>query len=144
MKAYFNGESLSFGGSGSGGDSIPQGVIVIWSGSADNIPDGWALCDGTNGTPDLQGRFILGSSDNHAVGSTGGEENVTLTVEQMPSHSHQVNTAWASAYEYTIVAHGSNTASGPYFSSNNSGISGSSQPHNNMPPYYTLCYIIKL
>lgn len=39
------------------GASIPTGGIIIWSGSA--VPDGWALCDGTNGTPDLRGRFVL-------------------------------------------------------------------------------------
>lgn len=37
---------------------VPPGVIVAWWGSTDAIPSGWALCDGTNGTPDLRGRFI--------------------------------------------------------------------------------------
>ena len=41
---------------------VPGGFIGMWSGSAETIPTGWALCDGTNGTPDLTERFILGSS----------------------------------------------------------------------------------
>lgn len=41
---------------------IPSGVIVMWSGSSDNIPEGWFLCNGDNGTPDLRDRFIVGGS----------------------------------------------------------------------------------
>ena len=51
---------------------MPSGTIVIWSGSSSNIPNGWYLCDGTNGTPDLRGRFVLGSNSTHLSGSTGG------------------------------------------------------------------------
>ena len=48
---------------------VPAGVIVMWSGVVALIPLGWALCDGTNGTPDLRGRFILGAT---VAGTTGG------------------------------------------------------------------------
>ncbi len=43
-----------------GNDLIAQGIITMWSGSADSIPAGWAICDGNNGTPDLRGRFVVG------------------------------------------------------------------------------------
>ena len=49
-------------GEGSGGGSgVPVGTIAVWSGETTNIPTGWALCDGTNGTPDLRNRFIIGA-----------------------------------------------------------------------------------
>lgn len=66
---------------------VPAGVIVMWSGSTP--PAGWALCDGTNGTPDLKNRFILGWGT-RAPGSTGGEEAVTLTGAQsgVAPHTH--------------------------------------------------------
>ncbi len=71
---------------------VPKGVINMWSGSLSDIPYGWALCDGTNGTPDLRGRFIVGynpnDTDYNAIGKTGGAKLVTLTTSQMPSHSH--------------------------------------------------------
>ena len=45
-------------------DSVPDGIIVPFSGSEWNIPKGWFMCDGNNGTPNLQGRFIYGFSGN--------------------------------------------------------------------------------
>lgn len=69
-------------------NSIPKGVIVMWSGTLDTIPAGWALCDGTNDTPNLQGKFIVGTNPTTPIGSTGGSAQVTLTTEQLPSHSH--------------------------------------------------------
>lgn len=50
--------------------SAPLGSILYWSGSIDTIPDGWALCDGQNGTPDLRDRFIVGASEDLPIGPT--------------------------------------------------------------------------
>lgn len=125
---------------------IPTGCIVIWSGASDNIPDGWALCDGEDGRPDLRDRFVLGAGSSHSVGSTGGSETVTLTVSQMPEHRHET-TVPVSLPSSTSLSSGSETFSLFDHSTNSSRVSnyvGSSQPHPNMPPYYTLCYIIKL
>lgn len=137
--------SIPAGGSSGG---VPVGTIVIWSGTADNIPAGWQLCDGTNGTPDLRDKFVLGAGTSHAVGETGGSEEVTLTVEQMPTHSHTlVNSGFLSSHTTTSAKPPS---SGAYNSNMMQGArdfslkgSGASQPHPNMPPYYALCYIIK-
>jgi len=91
--------------------TVPRGVIVMWSGSIDKIPDGWALCNGdwydpddpsdhgpeetptrTVKTPDLRGKFIVGydsrDSDYNVIGRTGGEKFHKLTIDEMPSHSH--------------------------------------------------------
>lgn len=121
--------------------SIPVGLICIWSGS--EVPNGWALCDGTNGTPDLRGRFVLGESDSHQIGATGGSEEVTLTVEQMPEHSHKTTFAvYDSASKFGSVRFG-RVADGTGKSIGyNSDYEGSSQPHPNMPPYYVLAYIM--
>ena len=81
-------DSLSGGGSG----GVPGGIITMWSGSITDIPLGWALCDGSNGTPDLRDRFIVGAGGDYNVGNTGGANSVTLTVAQMPSHSHSSGT----------------------------------------------------
>ena len=57
---------------------------MMWSGSIADIPTGWQLCDGTNGTPDLRDRFVIGAGSNdYAVGTTGGYTDTTL-----PSHAH--------------------------------------------------------
>lgn len=74
-----------------GGGSVPAGVICMWSGSSAEIPAGWVLCDGSNNTPDLRGRFVVGAGGAYDVGDTGGADSVALTTAQMPSHSHGGN-----------------------------------------------------
>lgn len=125
------------------GGGIPSGCILIWSGAADAIPTGWQLCDGSNGTPDLRGRFVLGAGTTHTVGSTGGSEEVTLTTEQMPEHTHFFNlNAGASSETSTFMALASCNVRA--VESLESGESGGNQPHPNMPPYYALAYIMRL
>lgn len=133
--------------------SIPSGFIGIWYGAANTIPDGWALCDGTNGTPDLRDKFVLGAGTSHAVGSSGGSEKVKLSLEQIPSHAHQNQGNRVSGSDTWTALNGVEKPenetvevvrnlvwSGPI----NTGAAGSSQPHPNMPPYYALYYIMKL
>lgn len=84
-----------------GGGSIPAGLICMWSGSSFNIPSGWALCNGNNNTPDLRDKFVLGAS-NYTVGATGGEKEVTLTVAQIPSHSHDIGNHSHNIENYTF------------------------------------------
>ncbi len=141
-----------------GNDLIPRGIIAMWSGRRDQIPAGWALCDGTNGTPDLQGRFVLGatrtnlstdSNDrggvNIDVGATGGERNHTLTIAEMPSHNHTTSGRYMTI-DYTQEHPWINAFGGaggyPYRSDINP--TGGGQAHNNMPPFYALAYIMKL
>jgi hypothetical protein len=72
----------------SAGGAVPSGVITMWSGSVVSIPSGWLLCDGTNGTPDLRDRFIVGAGGTYTVNDTGGADSVQLSGSEMPSHSH--------------------------------------------------------
>ena len=73
---------------------IPTGIIVMWSGSVSNVPIGWVLCNGTNGAPNLMDRFIVGAGSTYVTGGAGngmgGSNTVTLTVGNLPSHTHTV------------------------------------------------------
>lgn len=141
-------QALSSGGDDSDdtpsveGSSIPAGLISMWFGDASSVPSGWAICDGNNGTPDLRDRFVLGAGTKYAVGATGGSEEVTLTVAQMPEHNHNLICAYYnqgnSSYEPLHPASAGTSMSNVVESA------GNSQPHPNMPPYYALLFIMKL
>ncbi len=172
-------------------DIFPKFMIIAW-GTADGVPKGWALCDGrkykmnpTTGvvtllrddatednmviTPDLRGRFILGAGQgdgltNRELNKNGGEENHTLTVDETPSHSHDL----INFLNWGFNCEGPNCAffndggvcgsveskSGdkrkcgklgqPGDMPKNTGNSGKDGAHNNMPPFYVLIYIMKL
>jgi hypothetical protein len=91
---------------------IASGIIIMWSGST--IPDGWKLCDGTNGTPNLADRFIVAYSDSgdySSINNTGGSNNLSLSTSNLPSHSHTVSvgnesSAHAHGDSYTSTNHG--------------------------------------
>lgn len=128
----------------------PVGTIVIWSGTVDDIPKGWHLCDGEDGAPDLRDKFVLGAGDSHPVGDEGGAETVKLTESQMPTHAHQLKQRYGSASVATANSTSPYPLSGTggslqdnFFGGSMSTV-GSSQPHPNMPPYYALCYIMKI
>lgn len=137
---------------------IPAGVIVMWSGAIANIPAGWALCDGTNGAPDLRDRFIVGArQDDAGMAKTnvkgslmqiGGEHQHTLTISEMPAHDHILK-------GYTNYEPGNDGGSRYYFSELSirfnfwnlqapTEVSGGNQPHENCPPFYALAFIMKL
>ena len=67
---------------------VPSGLISMWSGLLTAVPEGWALCDGDNGTPDLQDRFIVGAGGSYQTGDVGGENEVELTTRNLPVHTH--------------------------------------------------------
>lgn len=117
---------------------IPRGLITAWYGNKSNIPNGWVLCDGNNNTPDLRNKFILGGGDKYAIGATGGEEEHTLSIDEIPSHNH-------SYPQYTSAPGGGVSGNQAIHSSNTvyTNKTGGDQPHNNMPPYYVLCFIMK-
>lgn len=69
-------------------NTVPSGLIAIWSGSVGSIPSGWVLCNGQNGTPDLRNSFILGAGNTYAVGATGGSTDAIV-----PSHTHSATSS---------------------------------------------------
>lgn len=148
----------------SGGDIIPKGGIIMWSGEARNIPSGWALCDGGNGTPDLRGRFIVGAGDSYSPGDKGGEEKHKLIPGEMPAHTHNIYLSmnarapdprlkeiYGALYSPYCAALGSNylefwNVPNPveFRMSGETAWKGGDQSHENRPPYYALCFIMKL
>ena len=145
------------------GTTIPSGMISLWYGSIGSIPAGWYLCDGTNGTPDLRDRFIVGAGNSYSVAATGGATSVTLSTANMPAHSHtatSVVTDPGHFHSYTQPASGTLVSNINGFNagaitgntgSANTGISvatsigntGSGSSFNILNPYYALAYIMK-
>jgi microcystin-dependent protein len=68
--------------------NLPPGAIILWNGSLNGIPQGWAICNGSNGTPDLRGRFVVGAGPDYDYGAVGGQRSIALTTGNLPSHSH--------------------------------------------------------
>lgn len=121
------------------------GFIGIYSGSPNNIPQGWYICDGQNDTPNLTDKFVIGASSTRPAGTTGGSfntQNTTLSVNQMPSHSHSI-TSYTSTSNFTSKTLNSDDKSNRSYS-NNTSSSGGNQAHNHsfIPPYYALSYIM--
>lgn len=174
----------------------PRGSIMIWTGSI--APRGWAICDGTRGTPDLRGKFILSIGSGRVSGDIGGAETHTLSITEIPGHTHtgtvdsngshvhtgttdsagahihtqnSINDDFNNSGAYsnfstpsypnfdngstitwtdTINSNGVHThtfetaAGGVHNHTFTSNSTGGSVPHNNMPPYYVLAYIMRL
>ena len=87
--------------------SVPSafvsGMIILWSGNTGNIPTGFVLCDGNNGTPNLTDRFEVGAGAAYSPGATGGSSSVTLSTSQLPSHNHSFS--GSSSHSHTINNH---------------------------------------
>lgn len=64
---------------------FPTGMVMLWYGATGSVPAGWAICDGTNGTPDMRGRVPVGVNQNYALGTAGGEATHVLKKEELPS-----------------------------------------------------------
>ena len=104
----------------SSGATIPAGLISMWSGSIGSIPSGWYLCDGSNGTPNLTDRFIIGAGSTYAVNGNGGAASVTLVTANMPAHTHTATST------VTDPGHTHTTSYQAYVGSGGGGIAGGS------------------
>lgn len=180
---------------------LPTGIIVMWNSTAASIPAGWQLCNGSNGTPDLRGQFVVGAGGSYTPGDSGGAASVTLSANAMPIHTHELtgslttgsagshthaSTVTDSGHSHGLTKQYSGTGgnfpnlngfSGSFSvdsptptasattgisvtvdtalahthaltlsgnTQSTGGLSGSTQPHENRPPYYALCYIQKM
>ena len=137
---------------------VPKGSIVAWR-SEEIIPTGWAICDGTNDTPDLRGRFIVGSGQGNdlsdrKVGDSGGEEKHVLEENEIPDHGHSINiySGFSVCYNTWLCCPSCGNVlvdgNGPYDTTLNPNDEKDkelkTQGHENMPPFYILFYIMKL
>ena len=147
-------------------NGFPPGGIIMWSGSIGSIPSGWALCNGSSGTPDLRDRFVVGAGSTYAVGATGGSANAvvvshshTFAGDPLGNHSHTFTTNRTSKSGNATPFMLSDPNIGENFNGQGTfGTSaasagtptgtistvGSSGTNANLPPYYALAYIMKL
>lgn len=153
-----------------GGDTVPIGTLHHFLGTT--APEDYLACDGqelqiadypalanffetqfgsvnqfggdgetTFCVPDLRGKFLLGSSETHELLESGGEETHKLTINEMPSHIHNyVRKVNYDGVYYTPVTSGNAALNS---NSTNTGATGNDQPHNNMPPYFSVLICIK-
>lgn len=111
---------------------LPIGIIVIWKGPTDAIPNGWALCDGLNGTPDLRDRFIVGAGTSFNPDDTGG----SLTHKHSFTGDGHFHTLGAPGNLKTGTDRGSVTTT--------NAVTGLSDATQALPPFYALAYIMRI
>jgi hypothetical protein len=139
------------------------GMIILWSGSIASIPSGFALCDGTSGTPDLRDRFIVGAGSTYAVDATGGSADSVVVSHTHTATSTSVVTDPGHTHPHGVGGTGGGFSNGVFWNqpsiapfnttSNTTGITvattttnasaGVSGTNANLPPYYALAYIMK-
>ena len=132
---------------GGGGGNVAIGTIAMWSGTVSSIPTGWQLCDGTNGSPDLRNKFVIGAADDDGTNpltgitgsgtSTGGSKDAVVVEHEHTTNidgGHVIPGNGGSTYSYG----GAGTYSSTVFNMDSEGVSGTNA---NLPPYYALCYI---
>ena len=175
--------------------AVPAGGIIIWSGASNAIPSGWVLCNGSNSTPDLRDKFVIGAGNSYNVGTTGGSKdavivshshnhNLSGSTNNTGNHSHNVtgnsnntgshthnrdkwggnfggssgatvfrsdangnrSTGSAGSHSHSITGSTNNTGGHSHNVTINGGSitsAGESASDKNLPPYYSLCYIMK-
>ena len=135
-----------------------KGMIIAWFGYINQIPDKWAICDGTQGTPDLRNKFILGNSNDLKLGETGGKTEITLSKINLP----KIGKGYFSTDSHNGGYHHSSNGFIKYQNSFSVSVKNgydddwgsdllidledgmNSSPINIMNPYYSLYYIMKL
>ena len=157
----------------------PLGGIAMWSGSLSNdspVISGvtytnWKMCNGLNGTPDLRNKFLVSIGNTYNMGNTGGANSVTLSISQMPSHNHTMQSAGGHDHSIKVGQRqsgwdidGTNHAIGTDDRVGNKEVreavdiavqydwqhthtiynTGGGQAHENRPPYYALVYIMRV
>lgn len=146
------------------GTTIPAGMISLWYGAIGSVPAGWYLCDGSNGTPDLRDRFVVGAGSTYSVSQTGGSTDAIVvththtatstSVVTDPGHNHAtgsetLNIASAAGSTWLrpvgTVPQATTTATTgiTVATTTTNANAGTSGTNANLPPYYALAYVMK-
>lgn len=155
-------------------NGIPKGGIIMWSGAITDIPAGWQLCDGTNGTPDLRDRFIMGAPSGQDPGQTGGSDSLQLTTSNLPAHAHNITVLTSGPHEHRFweywktinyatfwiggavpttlafsddlywIYNSTDDYEGEHNHTATASNTGGDVPFDNRPAYYTLAFIMKM
>lgn len=144
--------------------SPPSGSIVMWAGLLADIPSGWVICDGNNGTPNLFDRFVKSVPSGIDPGASGGQNSHTISSSQMATHSHTTSSSNSGKHNHSQDYSGSGswgssdvdpirgsnssweshgTQNGAHTHSTDIGLTGSGSSVENRPPFYEIAYIMK-
>lgn len=140
----------------------PTGTVVMWDRPLSDIPSGWTLCDGNNGTTNMLGNFPQHTNDDTAVGNTGGQNSYSLSTSQIPTHDHSGSTDTTGSHTHTteyvsfppdgidtpdeVEGPGRNSKTGGAHSHSIDSVSstGGTSSVDNLPAYYEVAFIQKL
>jgi microcystin-dependent protein len=146
----------------------PSGIIKPFSGSQSDVPEGWVLCDGNNGTPDLRERMVKGTTSASASpGATGGQASISYEYAQLAEHTHSGTTGVAGDHSHSYDVDGSASYTSSDYSTDVDNVHdntsqpttangshthadvgtdyvGSRNPVDNIPAYAETLFIMKL
>jgi hypothetical protein len=148
--------------------SIPIGGIIMWSGSSSSLPTNWRFCNGSNGTPDLRGRFVMCMNrelnGNYSttgplnfwadINTTGGSPHAVVVSHSHgvtdPGHSHTFpaanNANFAQGNSNTFMGDNQlvNRSTSTQYTNISINSEGESGTNKNIPQYYALAYIMRV
>jgi len=149
-------------------------ILIWPSTEVSSLPTGWLFCDGSTFTigantytlPNLCGKFVVGAGagknsgsplvSSYNIGNSGGEEAHRLTIDEIPAHQHDYdvvpsdiepnynNPNYGGVYKASDVEFATTYFSGGRFDDSPMDLLNTTNPHNNLPPYLALAYIIKV
>jgi hypothetical protein len=119
--------------------TFPRGIIIAWNAKSGAVPAGWVVCDGTNGTPDLRGRFLMGVATFADVGQTPGQATHRHGVNGGTNNARSGSDGWG--FEANADRKRSPSVTGLDHTHTFSATTGDA---NHLPPSYTVLYLMKL
>jgi hypothetical protein len=135
---------------------VPIGGIIMWSGSIVSIPTHWVICNGSNGTPDLRDRFVIGAGNSYAVAASGGSATKNLAHTHTmafgcgneSSHIHYAGNGYVTSpgSGQNVWSNDSASSAGSAHNHQISGTtaSGGSATQDILPPYLALAFIMRV